>query len=66
MAGGEIYLRPGEGSVAMTDAAHDAEDILQALLAEYPARRGCRATPRPSLATLAPTLSSGRPSSRLR
>ena len=36
MPGGKIYLRDGESLVAMTEAPYDAEDILQALLADYP------------------------------
>ena len=36
MASGKIYLREGDGLVPMAEARYDAEDVLQALLADYP------------------------------
>jgi hypothetical protein len=36
MAGGKIYLREGDGLVAMSEAKYEAEHVLQALLADYP------------------------------
>ncbi|HEY3545489.1 MAG TPA: hypothetical protein VGK17_05290, partial [Propionicimonas sp.] len=36
MLEGKIYLRSGERLVAMKEAAYDAEEVLQRLVADYP------------------------------